>query len=363
METMFQYINETPGQCRENINNSKELTKEIVGAFLESNYKRIQIVASGSSYHGAVTAKYFVEKVLKMKVEVLTSFTVNNYETIFDADTFYIGMGQSGRSTNTNDAMKKVQSKGYKIVGVTGNVESVMKNNADTICNWGMGIEKIGFVTKGYSTSVLFYMLFAIDAGLVKGIITQEEYDDYKKQMLEMCDVMERAIPAVDAWYARNAADLYENLNRVQVLGYGPGFGAALEGALKIEETMGKASSGYEFEEFLHGPCYETNHERSVFVLDTNGTTKPRVLQLYKEIHTMTSNVYLITNQKFDDDKVCTIEHDLDEYMAVLVDIIAMQTIAAHGREKWVNPILDKRVAFCEVMNAKSPKTGKEVGL
>ena len=37
METMFQYINETPKQCLENIENSKELTKDIVNAFLEKD--------------------------------------------------------------------------------------------------------------------------------------------------------------------------------------------------------------------------------------------------------------------------------------------------------------------------------------
>ena len=33
METMFQYICETPEQCRDNIRHSKELTKEVVDLF------------------------------------------------------------------------------------------------------------------------------------------------------------------------------------------------------------------------------------------------------------------------------------------------------------------------------------------
>lgn len=362
METMFQYINETPGQCRENIEHSKELTKTIVDAFLEKDYKRIEIIASGSSYNGALTAKFFVEKVLKMKVEVITSFTMNHYEEIFDDTTFYVGMGQSGRSMNTNHAMKKVQDHGHKIVGVTGNVESVMKNNCDAICNWGMGIEKIGFVTKGYSTSVLFYMLFAIEAGLAKHIITEKEYEEYKNRMNEMCDVMEKAIPIVDEWYARNAKELSE-LKRVFVLGYGPGYGLALEGALKIQETMGVASTGVEIEEFLHGPCYELNDEKTVIVIDTSGTAKERIHKLFKEVHVMTEQVYMVTNQKSEDGRVVSIEHDLDEYMSVFVNAIALQTIGAHGREKWLNPLLNKRIAFTEAMDTKSAKTGKEVGL
>ena len=156
METMFQYINETPLQCRENIQNSKELTKPVVEAFCKKDYKRIEIIASGSSYNASMTAKYFMEKILTLKVEVLSSYTACHCETIFEDDTFYLGIGQSGRSTNTNDAMKKVRENGQIVVGLTGNTESVMKDHCDVICNWGMGIEKIGFVTKGYSTAVLF---------------------------------------------------------------------------------------------------------------------------------------------------------------------------------------------------------------
>ncbi len=362
METMFQYINETPKQCLENIENSKELTKDIVNAFLEKDYKRIQITASGSSFNGSQTAKYFIEKLLKMKVEICTSFTMENYETIFDQDTFYVGMGQSGRSMNTNHAMKRIQEHGHKVVGVTGNVESVMKDNCDVICNWGMGIEKIGFVTKGYSTSVLFYILFALEAALGSSRISAEEYDSIKSELREMVAVMEKAIPLANKWYADNEEELTD-FKRVQVLGYGPNYGVALEGALKIEETMGKASTGWEMEEFLHGPYIETNHERTVFVIDSLGNPSDRAVKLYHELHSLTPHVFLITNKKIEDRHVLTIDHQLSEHFSTLVNVIAFQTVAANGNAKWVNPIQETRLAFIDRMSSKSPKTGKEVGL
>ena len=41
-----------------------------------------------------------------------------------------------------------------------------------------------------------------------------------------------------------------------------PSFGPAIEGALKMEETIGIPSNVYETEEFLHGPVYEIKKER-----------------------------------------------------------------------------------------------------
>ena len=130
-----------------------------------------------------------------------------------------------------------------------------------------------------------------------------------------------------------------------------------------MQETMGKACTAFEFEEFLHGPCYEINPDKSVFILDTGGANQERVFKMYEEVHRITDKVYLITNRKVDDTRAFVVAHDLPEYCMVLIDILAMQTIAANGNQKWVNPMLEKRVGFTEAMNTKSPKTGKEIGL
>ena len=61
-ESMRNYIMETPDQCQQNIMQAAELTQIITDEFCKQTYKRIQIVASGSSYNAAVTARYFMEK-------------------------------------------------------------------------------------------------------------------------------------------------------------------------------------------------------------------------------------------------------------------------------------------------------------
>lgn len=362
MDTMHDYIREEPSQFLENINNSKQLTNVIVEAYTKKKYKRICIIACGSSYNATVAAKYFIEEILKVKVEVITSFTFQNYETVFDEDTFYIGIGQSGRSNNTNAAMSLVRDAGYDVVGVTGNVDSEMKNHCNYICNWGMGIEKIGFVTKGYSTAILFYVLFAIEVALKLNIINEDEYNTKINELKDVCKAIEINIPIVEKWYKDNEEFLY-GINRVQVCGYGPSFGVALEGGLKCEETMSIASTGYEMEEYLHGPYYETNNTRTVFVIDSLGKPSDRAIDLYHKLHTLTDKVFLITNKKFDDQKVLTLNHDLSEYNSAFVNVLAFQVIAAHGHDKWQNPNEETRIKFINDMDAKAPKKGNEVGL
>lgn len=362
METMMGYIQESPAQCRENIAHSKDLTKKAVEAFCSRDFNRILILASGSSYNGSCAGKAMLEKILKVKVDVVTSFTFANYETVYDKHTFIFGAGQSGRSMNTNEALQVAKDQGMMTVGLTGNVESVMKNHCDVISNWGMGIEKIGYVTKGYTTLTLYFVLFAIEAGRAKGIINEDELENWKQQLNETCDVMEKTIKVVEAWFNRNKQGLTD-LKRVQILGYGPNHATALEGALKIAETTGHAATAYEQEEFLHGPSIETNEERTVIVIDSLGKPSKRANKIFETVHELTSRAYLITNQVSDDGKICTIPHTISEYLSPLFYIIPFQVISAMGKDLWINPMDDARQRMNAILLSKAPKNGNETGL
>ena len=361
-DTMIGYIKESPKLIKENTLNSTELTKEAVDKYCAGDFNRIAVIASGSSYNGSYGAKLFMEKLLKVKVDVITSFTFEYYETVFDKNTFIFGIGQSGRSINTNNALQKVKEAGLTAVGLTGNVDSVMKEHVDTICNWGMGIEKIGFVTKGVATLTAYLDLFALEAAYRKQIVTEQEYNSYKEELISTSSAMEKMVDAAVAWYERNEDELTD-LKRVQITGYGTGYAAALEGALKIAETTGHAATGYEMEEYLHGPAIETNPDRTVIVVDSGGEPSDRAMKIFEGIHLLTPRAYLLTSRKIDDPRVLTVEADVPEYFSSLVYCIPFQIISSKDRDKWTNPMDEPRKKMNDMLGYKAPKTGNEKGL
>ncbi len=361
-ETMYGYIQESGQLVRENVNNSINLTQSAVDRYCEKDFNRILILASGSSYNGACCSRFFMEKVLKVKVDIVTSFTFEYYENIYDEKTFVFGIGQSGRSVNTNDALDKARAKGLTAVGLTGNTESVMKDHVDTICNWGMGIEKIGFVTKGVATLTAFLNLFAIEAAKRKNWLSDNEYNQFKEEMIETSYIMDKMVEVATKWYEDNEEELTD-LKRVQIIGYGTCHGAALEGALKIAETTGHAATAYEMEEFLHGPAIETNPDRTVMIIDGKGKPSDRSIQIYEGVHKLTNRVFLITDRDIDDKRVLTIKHNVPEYFNSLISCIPFQIISSKGRDKWKNPMDEARKEMNDMLGYKSPKTGKELGI
>lgn len=362
-DTMIGYIEESGNLVRKNTSNSVELTKAAVDAFVKGDYNRILIIASGSSYNGACGARYFMERILKIKVDLVSSYTFLHCETIFDKKTFVFGAGQSGRSVNTNEALDKAREAGLVTVGLTGNVEAVMKDHCDIICNWGMGIEKIGFVTKGVATLTAFLDLFAVETAKRLQKISADEYNRYKDELIHTSHVMDEMVETSKAWYKANEDELTD-LRRVQIAGYGTSHATALEGALKIAETTGHAATGYELEEFLHGPAIEIEPENhTVFIIDSNGTASDHANVIYNSIHHLTKRVFYITNRKVDDSRACVLDSVVPEYFSSIVNNIPFQVISAYGRDKWVNPMDEQRKIMNDEIGYKSPKTGKELGL
>ena len=148
--TMKDYILETPKAVLENIHRSKELTHPLVDAFTKKAYKRIIVVASGSSCNATHLARLFMMKYLDMEVKVVTPFTFTNYEYNVTDEDFVFCISQSGCSTNTIKALRKCKELGIQAIGLTGNVESDFKTEADLVVDYGVGIEYVGYVTKLY---------------------------------------------------------------------------------------------------------------------------------------------------------------------------------------------------------------------
>ena len=61
--SMIDFVQATPAQVRYNVERSKELTQSLVDEYLKRDYKRILIVACGSSHNGSLCSLPFLKKV------------------------------------------------------------------------------------------------------------------------------------------------------------------------------------------------------------------------------------------------------------------------------------------------------------
>ena len=300
--TMMTYIQETPQQMKDNIINIEEITKPLVQLYLQKEYQSLWIIACGSSFNGAQCAKPFLMKYLNCDVKVISPMSFVYFENQITEDDFVFVVSQSGHSTNCIQALQKLKSLHREAVLITGQKNDDLKSYADIVVDYHMGIETVGYVTKGIVMLIEYLILFALVSGLKKHCIHQEVYDEIIKELLEVPERHQIIQEETKQFYQKH---LYEmtSLNPTFFIGFIQSYGIALEGALKMAETTKHPCMAYEAEEFIHGFNLQLTPAYTVWCIDDCSQGSSRIISIYQAIQSVTPRTYAITNSPLVDDE------------------------------------------------------------
>lgn len=299
--TMLTYIEETPAQVALNVERAVELTGELVDLYAQKPRHSVWIVACGSSNNGSQCARNFMMKYLGCEVKIVPPATFIYGEHDLREDDFVFVISQSGCSTNSIAALDEIKKLGVTSVGLTGNVESDFKDHADLVVDYGVGVETVGYVTKGVTTLAQFLMLFALEAGVRTGVVSAEQRATVLKEMADVPRRHELVQQETKEFYERNKAAL-TSMTVVNHFGFMQGYGIACEGALKFGETIQIPSFPYEGEEWIHGPNLQLTPNYAVFCVDHMTEGSDRLVDIYLAARSVTDRAYIVTNSDRVDD-------------------------------------------------------------
>ena len=325
---MTDCVNEAPDVCAKVLKNRDKVVSKAVDMYVAKPHNKIVLVGSGSSSNIAMSAKYAIEKYMKVKCEVVPPITFCNYDYRFNEDAFIFCMSQSGRSTNTIAAIEKCKECGYDYAGISLSANSPLKNHSDNILEFGSFTgEADCFVCRYFASSVLYFILFALEVGVKLGTYSAEEYKKRIVELEKVVDYMPKVIKATEKFYSDNKHDLHA-MRRAMFMGIGYLYGLTNEGCLKFSETTGIPTNGYEVEEYLHGPAYEVKKDHALFFLDGDETMHDRITSIYEASHELTDKVFLITNSNIKGPSVINIPVKCDPAIRPLLYVIPIQLIS-----------------------------------
>ena len=163
----------TLGGIRENVNNLLEA-------------KRIIIIGCGTSWHAALTAEYFLEKYLKVPVEVEYASEFRYRDPIIYNNDIVFVISQSGETADTLEATKIARKKGAKVLGIVNSVGSSIARETDEGCYLHAGPEIGVASTKAFTSQLLVFFMIGIKAGYLKGNISDLKYHKMISQLKEL---------------------------------------------------------------------------------------------------------------------------------------------------------------------------------
>lgn len=289
--TMDDYIRETPEIFLDNLKYRKRLTEIMVNEYKKGGYRNILIIASGSSNNSAVCAAPFIERMLEVPVRIMTPSYFFHYVPDVSADTMSLVISQSGYSTNAIQAVRKIKEAERGVIVLTGDADSDIRKDAGLLIDYGMGTETVGYTTKGTVILMEFLMLFALETALAEGKCEKEEYERIIV-LFEKAAQAHKAVYKLSRRFYENNREQFDQMEKVYILGSGANVGTALEGALKMGETVHCMCSAYETEEYIHGPNIQVKKDYTLFFLDSFTHMQERIRQIREASRCFTPNVY-----------------------------------------------------------------------
>ena len=270
MVTMLDCINRVPSIIEKIIRNKDITFKAFKEAIQEKEFNEIYFIGSGTSNTSAQTSVRFVEQVSGLSAQAILPnpfLTKVNY----NKKAIYVFTSQSGTSTLTQAALKKVKELGCLTVAITGSERTPLDAEADVWVDMGCGYEEYGMRTIGYCSSVFTQMLLGLEIGRMNGYLTDAEYDAYIEEAKNIPSSHQDISKKAMLWFDANK-DVLSSGTDILLYGGDSLYGVALEGALKILETAKRyISIGYEIDDGLHGPTLGFTDQHIVLILNDGG--------------------------------------------------------------------------------------------
>lgn len=214
--------------------------------------RRIYIVGCGSAYHVGVAARYVIESLARVPVEVDVASEFRYRDPVLEPDSLAIIISQSGETADTLAALRLCKDRGVRTIGIVNVVGSSIAREADaTLYTWA-GPEIAVATTKAYSTQLAACYLLAIAFGQVRGVLDDDRAAALVTELQALPDKIEKTLADKERiqWFASK----YANAHDVFFIGRGLDYAVALEGSLKFKEISYIHSEAFAAGEMKHGP-------------------------------------------------------------------------------------------------------------
>ncbi|MFB2538903.1 MULTISPECIES: glutamine--fructose-6-phosphate transaminase (isomerizing) [unclassified Acinetobacter] len=226
----------------------------------------IKILACGTSYYSALTAKYWLESIAKIRTDVEIASEYRYRDVIADPKELVITISQSGETLDTMEALKFAQAKGHKYsLSICNVMESALPRGSDLVIYTRAGAEVGVASTKAFTTQLVALFGLTVTLAQLKGVISQEQIDAYSTELRSLPNSIQHVLnlePQIKAW-----ANKFAGKPSALFLGRGIHYPIALEGALKLKEITYIHAEAYPAGELKHGPLALVDENMPVVII------------------------------------------------------------------------------------------------
>ncbi len=256
-------------------------------------FKKLFIVACGTSWHAGIIGKYLIEGLARVPVEVDIASEFRYRNPVVSGDELFIAMTQSGETADTLAAQRTARKLGAKVLSICNVIGSTSSREADSVFYIHSGPEIGVASTKAFTSQIAALYLFAIALGRARGLIDDVKMGELIREILMVPDKIERVLLTESA--IEEIARKYFQRNGFLYIGRGINYPLALEGALKLKEISYIHAEAYPAGEMKHGPIALISEGFPVIALAPKDALFEKSLSNIQEIKSRDGSIIALT--------------------------------------------------------------------
>ena len=333
---MQKEIFEQPRAIADTLEGVVSAVPELFGEQAESVFQKIDsilILACGTSYYAGLTAKYWLESIARVPVNVEIASEYRYRDSVPNSNTLVVTISQSGETADTLAALKHAREQGMQHTLTICNVAtSAMVRECVLTYLTRAGIEVGVASTKAFTTQLAALFLLTLTLAKIKGKLNAKQETDFLREMRHLPVAISAALalePQIIAW-----AEAFSRKENALFLGRGVHYPIALEGALKLKEISYIHAEAYPAGELKHGPLALVTEEMPVVTIAPNDDLLEKLKSNMQEVRARGGQLYVFADA---DSRIMPSEGihviRLPEhygYLSPILHVVPLQLLAYH---------------------------------
>ncbi len=255
----------------------------------------ILILAAGTSYYAALTAKYWLESIAKIATNVEIASEYRYRTSVPNPKQLIVTISQSGETLDTMEALKHAKSLGQHCTLSICNVQESAIPRASKLVFYTRAGAEIGVAsTKAFTTQLVALFTLAATLAKQRGLLNTAQEHEYLTALRQLGGSIQHALnlePQIREW-----AKAFANKHHALFLGRGIHYPIALEGALKLKEISYIHAEAYPAGELKHGPLALVDSDMPVVVIAPNDSLLEKVKSNMQEVRARGGELFVFAD-------------------------------------------------------------------
>ena len=264
--------------------------------FTVDRLPKITASACGTAFYACMVAKYWIEQLSGIAVEVDIASELRYRNLPLPQDGVALFVSQSGETMDSLEALRHAKTQQQKILSIVNVPQSTIMRESDYALLTHAGPEIGVASTKAFTTQLMVLACLAIQLGRVTNRLSADHEQRLVKSLIELPGLMQELL--VRWQEIGELAGLLADARAVFYMGRGRCYPIALEGALKLKEISYIHAEGYAAGEMKHGPIALIDDQLPVVMLAPSGQLLEKLSANVQEIVARKGKVILIADKQ-----------------------------------------------------------------